>query len=438
MKLLRICLLLGSIAALGLVSMAAPPTQPAGLDATEAGVQDQVISWEKAGDYIGQKVTVTGTIVRTHDSGKATFLNFATDWKGTFSAVIFASLACDFPEAPATMLLNKEVRISGKVKNYKGSPEIVIERVSQLAWADGTPVMVGLDSTPRAAMVTAAAAEGVRVVSWNIENFFDELDDPFTNDEVTNPSFVAPERQQRVSDAIHAMNPDVLCLQEVENRALLEKFNNAYLSDLGYQVVLFEGNDKRGIDVALLSRLPIESVTSYRHLRFQDAEGREQKFRRDLLRVRIGGKLNADAYIVHLKSQHGGKNADVIRTSEARAAANIIAAEMAVDADYRGFICGDFNEVPEEATIQEFVKIGLIDSCAGTDKYTYNKKPYLTRIDFAFFTPGLAGELVSGAVVDDIQGVSLKCASDHYPVKVELSSGAAVIEQVVPTVPLKQ
>ncbi len=321
------------------------------------------------------------------------------------------------------MLLNKEVRITGKIKDYNGSPEIVIEKISQLAWADGTPVIAGIDATPRAALVTAPAAEGVRVVSWNIENFFDELDDPFTIDEVTSPSFVAPERQQRVSDAIHAMNPDVLCLQEVENRALLERFNSAYLSDLGYQVVLFEGNDKRGIDVALLSRLPIESVTSYRHLRFEDTEGREQHFRRDLLRVHIGGKLNADAYIVHLKSQHGGKNSDVIRTSEAHAAASIIAKEMAADSNYRGFICGDFNEVLEESTIQEFLKIGLVDSCAGTDKYTYNKKPYLTRIDFALFTPGLAGEVQKGEVIDDIQGVSLKCASDHYPVKVELSSG---------------
>ncbi len=389
-----------------------------------AVAQQTEVSWENASDHMGETVTVTGKIVRTHDSGKATFLNFATDWKGTFSAVIFASLACDFPEPPATLLLNKEVRISGKVKDYKGSPEIVIEKVSQLTWADGTPVVVGGDATPRAALVTATAAAGVRVVSWNIENFFDEIDDPNTIDEVTNPSFVAPERQQRVADAIHALNPDVLCLQEVENRPLLEKFNRSYLSDLGYSVVLFEGNDKRGIDVAVLSRLPIDSVTSYRHLRFKDAEGREQNFRRDLLRVSIGGKLNADVYVVHLKSQHGGDNADVIRTSEAHAAAGIIAAEMAADSGYRALICGDFNEVEKESTIQEFLNIGLIDSCAGTDKYTYNQQPYLTRIDFALFTPALAAELKAGVVVDAIEGLSLKCASDHYPVKVELTSGA--------------
>jgi exonuclease III len=386
--------------------------------------QQGEISWSEAGGHVGETVTVTGKVVRTYDSGKATFLNFDVDWKGTFSAVIFASLVCDFPEPPAEMLLDKEVRITGLIKSYKGSPEIVIEKVEQLRWADGSfvvdPSKVGRRVAPR----TAEAAAGVRVMSWNIENFFDEFDDPYTKDEVTSPSFVSPARQQRVADAIHMLNPDVLCLQEVENRALLERFNSTYLADLEYQVVLFEGNDKRGIDVAMLTRLPVESVTSYRHLTFKDASGREQKFRRDLLRVAIGGKLDADVYIVHLKSQHGGEDADIIRTSEAHAAATIIADRMKADADYRGFICGDFNEVLEEGTIQEFLAVGLVDSCAGTSKYSYNKQPYLTRIDFALFTPGLAGEIAAADIVDKLEGLSLKCASDHYPVLVELTSGA--------------
>lgn len=419
MKLLRIGLVLSVLSLFGLVAMTAPSAQP------WAQEQDPVITWAEAANYMGKTVTVTGTVVRTHDSGKATFLNFSADWKGSFSAVIFASLACEFQEAPATLLLNKEVRVTGKIKDYKGAPEIVIEKVSQLTWADGAAVVTSGNAQPRAALVTAPATAGVRLMSWNIENFFDELDDPNSRDEVTSPSFVTPDRQQRVADVIHALNPDVLCLQEVENRPLLEKFNQAYLADLGYQVILFEGNDNRGIDVAMLSRLPIESVTSYRHLRFADAKGREQKFRRDLLRVHLGGKLNADVFVVHLKSQFGEENADIIRTSEAHAAAGIIAAEMKANANYRAVICGDFNEVLEEATIQEFLKIGLVDSCAGTDKYTYNQQPYLTRIDFALFTPALAREVQEAAVIDGIEGISLKCASDHYPVKVELTSGAS-------------
>ena len=178
----------------------------------------------------------------------------------------------------------------------------------------------------------------------------------------------------------------------------------------------------RGIDVGVLTRLPIHSVTSYRHLRFKDTLGRDQHFRRDLLRVSIGGKLNADVYVVHFKSQHGGENSDVIRTSEAHAAAGIIAAEMAKDSGYRAFITGDFNEVIGETTLDEFFDIGLKDSCEGTKKVTYNQKPYLTRIDFMLFTPALYKEVKASEVVDSITGVSLKCSSDHFPVTAELSA----------------
>lgn len=380
-----------------------------------------VISWEKAGDYVGKKVIVTGKVVRFHDSGKATFLNFHEDWKGKFVAVIFTTTGCSFPGAPGDLLMGKDIRIRGKVKMYKGSPEIVIESAAQLTDAQGKPLFdAAAEGSPQAAPSTAPASTGVRVMTWNLENFFDRFDDPFTRDEVTTPSFVDATRMQRISDVIHKINPDVLCVEEVENRQILESFNQAYLGDLGYEVVLLEGNDSRGIDVGVLTRVPVQGVTSYRHLRFTDEEGQEQKFQRDLLRVELGGKLQADVYVVHFKSQHGGARADLVREAEARAAVAIIQSERAKDPNYRAVITGDFNEVLEESTIQQFLQAGLIDSCAGTEKYTYNQKPYLTRIDFALLTPALATDMIKAEVIDRVEGFSLPCASDHFPVVVEL------------------
>lgn len=377
------------------------------------------VAWDKTHEHYGERVEVVATVVRTHDSGKATFLNFHDDWKGKFTVVIFASKACDFSVNPAEFFVGKEIRVRGKVKKYKGGPEIIVESLDQIACTDGTPITANPATPPMAAPRVAPQAEGVRVMSWNLENFFDVYDDPYSDDQRTNPSYVGAQRKQRMSDVIHALNPDVLCVQEVENRAVLEQFNRDYLGALGYEVVLFEGNDGRGIDVGVLTREPVGAVTSYRHLTFQDAEGRDQQFRRDLLRVSIGGKLQADVYVVHFKSQHGGENADIIRTSEARAAAAIIAEEMAQDSGYRAFLCGDLNEVVEEQTLKELLAIGLVDSCAGTEKVTYNQKPYLTRIDFLLATPALAEEMLSSDIVDSMEGIDLRCCSDHYPVVAE-------------------
>lgn len=66
---------------------------------------------------------------------------------------------------------------------------------------------------------------------------------------------------QNVANAILAVNngrgPDILMLEEVENIGVLNQLNT-YLSSAGYtSVILIEGNDDRGIDQAMLSRLPI-------------------------------------------------------------------------------------------------------------------------------------------------------------------------------------
>ena len=55
--------------------------------------------------------------------------------------------------------------------------------------------------------------------------------------------------------------PDIVALQEVENISILERLREQHLAGLGYQPgILLEGKDRRGIDVAFLSRLPMLSV----------------------------------------------------------------------------------------------------------------------------------------------------------------------------------
>ena len=91
-----------------------------------------VLSWQEAGQYVGQEVTVEGDIVRTYDSGKVTFLNFAEEYSGKLSVVIFASDYGLFPDPPADYFLDKRIRVQGLVKEYRGAPEIVVESPGQI------------------------------------------------------------------------------------------------------------------------------------------------------------------------------------------------------------------------------------------------------------------------------------------------------------------
>jgi len=54
------------------------------------------------------------------------------------------------------------------------------------------------------------------------------------------------------------LGPDIILVQEVENKNVLSKLVSKGLKDMGYQhIALLEGDDKRGIDVGVISRFPI-------------------------------------------------------------------------------------------------------------------------------------------------------------------------------------
>lgn len=91
-----------------------------------------VISWQDAAKHYGESATVEGTIVATHNSGKACFLNFHPDYKRYFTAVIFASAFPRFPANPENYYYGKKVRVSGYIKEYKGKPEIILNDPSQI------------------------------------------------------------------------------------------------------------------------------------------------------------------------------------------------------------------------------------------------------------------------------------------------------------------
>ena len=90
-----------------------------------------VISWNNADNYSNQYVIVEGTIVDTYNSGKVCFLNFHPDYQ-YFTAVIFACDLSGFPYPPDTYYLGKNVYIIGIIKQYKGSPEIIVKTPGQI------------------------------------------------------------------------------------------------------------------------------------------------------------------------------------------------------------------------------------------------------------------------------------------------------------------
>jgi len=178
--------------------------------------------------------------------------------------------------------------------------------------------------------------------------------------------------------AIAEARADIICLQEVENMEALEAFEYGYLFKMtgrGYRhKYLIEGNDSRGIDVAVMMRdetatgetIEFVSVKSHAQLTYQKAglfngklkemglEPEDKVFRRDCLEVdvKIGGRP-LTLYVVHFKSMGGGKAGSdcrlwtmPIREAESKAVRQIIEIRFGKGkTDNKNWvICGDLND----------------------------------------------------------------------------------------------
>src|SRR2546426_321529 len=120
----------------------------------------EIIPWNEAGKYYGQFKTVEGTIVATKNTGKVCFLNFSQNWRTDFTAVIFASDFNKFPASPEIYYRNKTVHVTGKIKEYKGKPEVIVKSASQIQILEGNAAPPELNSAPASACPSASMQSG--------------------------------------------------------------------------------------------------------------------------------------------------------------------------------------------------------------------------------------------------------------------------------------
>jgi len=380
---------------------------------------------------------VSGPIVAARTLANRCFLNFHEDYRQHVSVMIPREAFDKFAAPPEQLFSNKHVRVSGVITDFQGRLQIVVESPDQIevipapaTQPSPAPASQPAPSPDAPASKPAGVARPftgrVKIATYNVLNLFDAVDDPYHDDEGT-PTKPTNERE-RVAATIRALDADVLALQEVENRGVLEAFVAELLPDLGYgHIVLFEGNDTRGIDVAVLSRLPVGPVTSYRHLKFPRADGTIASFERDLLRVRIEppDALTFDIFVVHLKSKRGRDGSDdptlPIRQAEALAVRQVLDDVLSEDPAARFLICGDFNDRIDSLPMRTLLGEGeralrtWATELPAEQCVSYNKEPFRSMIDFILCSPALAARFEPGSYAI-VAGSVESSGSDHNPV----------------------
>lgn len=172
---------------------------------------------------------------------------------------------------------------------------------------------------------------------------------------------------QAIASRILAMDVDVLAVQEVEHIEVLKSFNAQYLGHLYPHIALVEGNDRRMIDVAVLSKFPLGAITSYQASIHPD-DPSTRIFGRDLLSVEIldphrRAKLFT-LYNTHLKSHFvpffedqadGAIKANQRRKRQAEMIERIIAGAERPDSKY--ILTGDMNDPPDSEFLEPMLTI---------------------------------------------------------------------------------
>jgi len=320
----------------------------------------------------------------------------------------------------------------------------------------------------------------VRVATFNAENLFRRFDfskrpgggkNTGKDDSSTSGGVVFSDGRFTINNiqeksltaaTILAVDADVIALQEVESLDLLDLFNKDMLFSTYKYRILVQGNDQRGINVAVLSRYPFQAINTARFaavgdggvssdLQYVEEESKSVSyiFSRDCLRVDVAvpGGNTLHMYVNHFKSMAGGREETrAKRLEQSKRVAAMLERDHGADlGGHYVLVCGDFNDYEDDdAGTLALIQNPLLENVVRTrlpeaEQWThfFAKEKSYTQLDYLLLSLALSeaskgvrpiierrgqpkrAEKYQGKRFDGI-GVDRPKASDHCPVALDI------------------
>jgi len=274
---------------------------------------------------------------------------------------------------------------------------------------------------------SAIRNDAVTIMTFNVENLFDNQDDPHKDDKAYLPIEAKQSRlhidecnrieveswrdeclyldwsdgavnhklsviAETIKQIDSGRGPDIIALQEIENVGILERLRTEYLADSEYlPAILIEGDDNRGIDVAFLSRLALAEPARLHPITFEDFTDRAGDTRGVLeatFELPDGSLLTG--YSVHFPAP--------FHPTEMRVAAyeHLNKLKEQLPEDRHAFAAGDFNttsrEDHREGLLERYVRPlwSLVhEQCAGCPGTSYYARDASwSFLDMILYSPG--------------------------------------------------
>ena len=271
-------------------------------------------------------------------------------------------------------------------------------------------------------MLTLLLTSWLTLVELNCENLFDCRHDSLKQDTEWLPASVrkwTPARYWRkvnqigqgiissTADTVRRQLPDLVALVEVENDSVLRDLTHrSLLRNAGYEYLMTESPDLRGIDVALLYQPFSFRPLCCDYLEVTPLEGMRPT--RDILYVK-GEIITADTlhvFVVHAPSRYGGEKAT--RPNRRVVADRLLQAIDSIRKTTSSpniIVAGDFNDYADSPALQYLSDNGLSNvtrQAQGSHgaRGTYRYQGLWQSIDHVLVSPALA-DSVDRAFIND-------------------------------------
>ena len=282
--------------------------------------------------------------------------------------------------------------------------------------------------------VSAFASQTFTVATYNVENYLDQPTE-------SRPHVKSAEAKAEVRKVIHALNPDVIALEEMgTTNALLELRDSLKAEGLDFPYWDHVSGWDTNIHVAVLSKFPI--VASHPHTndeflldnkRFRVSRGFGE------LEIQPATNFTFTLIVAHLKSRlpDSGTDPDEQRLEEAKVLRGIVNEHFKANPNAKLIVLGDFNDDRNSDSVREIIgrgKFKLTDTRPAERNgdeahpmppyneprnvswtYFYGKSDTYERIDYILISPAMKEHwLEKGTYIPVIPNWGI--ASDHRPI----------------------
>jgi len=224
------------------------------------------------------------------------------------------------------------------------------------------------------------------------------------------PSEIKATAIENTARVINAVNSDILCIVEVENRVAINKFNENVIPQVGGEkykhTMVIDGNDGRGIDVGIMTRSPFEIDSIGTHV--DDFDDKGIIFSRDCAEYTIKTALGNPVLLLvnHFKSQSGDAFInDPLRKRQAKRVREIYEEKLRQGHEFIA-ITGDFNINPSHDSLKPLLGNGsnLLDITKHPKfkndglSWTYKRGHLEGKLDYILLSPKLQDKIQQAGI----------------------------------------